>query len=415
MISVDEDVLINSSKLVPDMKQQFELDTVSAANAVRASLNAFVKELPGAPIQRARDLQKRINADYKICWHVFNTISAPNSMSSVRHIPTVLGIKRFLAAGLEAGVGPAKVEAVRVAIENFASIVNTHAGDRNVFQAMVTSTSALEDDSDDQSHRRASYRSMSQIWGFQVERHLSFCFYKCADDGQTFENCAINVKQGFRKLRGDAKPIVGGSATWQDGGTGATEFPLDRVTAAVFGAPLLREFSSPFLPSMRTDLGVNGWSYTTLTSEGIGRQNSVDLAFGVGARNLAVCFDKRSGEKTFRNNSVFRTPTASYMKDILVHRTSLRTTSVHLKMLQNMPDVNSTEIPGFIPEVKLAEKLVLLGPADQVGDTIECPRYTEIVGYAADKMGWNIAEFDVFRVKVEYPVFGSVIRIEFRG
>jgi len=388
----------NNDSDPPPMR--FEAETVEAVNSVRGALGDLLAELPGE-VRRPRELQKLLGVDYKICWQVFNVVQASDPLAAVKHTPSPSAVKRFLASGLQLGVARKRIDAVREAIEDFNRVVRVHADDRDTFQSMVAAVAEDGDGASDLQQRRAAYRSMSHIWGVQIESHLAAGFVRRARSGEGLDECLLTIKRGFRRLRPDVSPIVYGQAA-------QPQRALDPVAEKKYRAPLLPEFCSRPFPKLRTVHGANSWVYTKLATEGIGRQSRVDLAFGI-AWNNTPPNTTPEGRSCAKGGMRFRTPTGLFIFDYLIHRPSFPTALPIVRAFQDMPGDDSPAAPGDAPKLQLTERPTVLGRADKVMSHPDWPRYPELLRFAAHRLEWDLAEFDVVRLRVEFPVFASVI------
>ena len=41
------------------------------------------------------------------------------------------------------------------------------------------------------------------------------------------------------------------------------------------------------------------------------------------------------------------------------------------------------------------------------------PRYTEMIGYTLDKLGWDSKRFDVYRVRMQFPIIPTSVLVTY--
>lgn len=393
----------------------FEAATQAATAGVRAALLGLVGQI-SAEVRRPRELQKVMGLDYKICWQVINVIQAPDPLSAARYTPSAPALKRFLVRAQEMGVSTGHVDAVREAVEEFARVVKVHADDLESFQSMVSAVAA--DDGDvgtrEIQHRKLAYRSMSQIWGAQTEALLGMSMIRRSASGKGVDQCQGTAKLGLRRLRPDVSPIMYGSRAHTDVAESGRpqQVAVFPEYAEQFSAPLVPEFCSQPLPRLRTVKAGGGWTYAKLATEGIGRQSDSDLAFAVWAENVPFTIDG-DGRRVFRGGTTFRNSTAFYLFDLMVHRPSFGSVSPEVICIQDIPGDESPEVSRNAAQLVLREKVVGLGSADTINGVAEWGQWPKFVAAVFGRLGWNPAEFDLFRLRVQFPVFGSVIRVQF--
>jgi hypothetical protein len=54
-----------------------------------------------------------------------------------------------------------------------------------------------------------------------------------------------------------------------------------------------------------------------------------------------------------------------------------------------------------------------LGQGTSVLPTPDVPRYVEMADYVAERVRWDLDQFEVYRCRVEYPVMHSAVVIRF--
>jgi hypothetical protein len=271
-----------------------------------------------------------------------------------------------------------------------------------------------EDAAGELSNRCNAYNVLSRIWGTQTESHLAAAFVRGAQTAVGTDECLVSIRRGLRRLRPNVSPIVYG-ARHHSSTTPMhvrSQVPLDPIAAAKFNAPLLLDYCSKPLPKLRTVSGAAGWAYTELSSEGIGRQREVDLGFGAAANDVPFSIDTY-GSRLVRNSTTFRTSTAFFEKNFLVHRPSFGEVVPELIAFQSTPGDESPAIARAAAQLPLREKVIALGPASSSVASEQWPGLHDTLRYACDALNWDLAEFDLFRLQVRYPVLGSVIRIQF--
>ena len=93
--------------------------------------------------------------------------------------------------------------------------------------------------------------------------------------------------------------------------------------------------------------------------------------------------------------------------------------------------VHRSLFPGVTPEVlirseftpghedmrhqlPITEAPVFMGPATGIIRTAEVPRYDEMRRFVFERVGWDPSEFDVYRVRVEYPILSTAVAVSFK-
>lgn len=391
----------------------FVVDATAAFAAVQRALADLVDALPARP-DRATDVQRALSVDYKLAWQVFNIARTTHPLSAAGHVPGPPSLKRLLAAAESVGVPFRLVRRVREAVGGFEEMIRAHAGNRASFDSMIAAVCACDStDAIDLLHRRNTYRGNVHIWGLQVETFYAAVFIRRSASGKGTDECAINFKLGLRRHRPDVSAVVHGyrhhSSTPEPI---ATRIPLRPDAMDQYGAPLLSEFSTNPLPRLRTTRYDDGWTNSELIGDAIGLRSAVDLCFASAGRDVPFSYDV-DGRHLFRSAVTFATPAALLVSDLLVHRSSFGAVQPELVVHRSVPGDESPAIAGRAQRLPTRDKIVALDVKGEKSASPDVPRVPEMLRFACGELGWNLDEFDLFRVRMQYPVLNSVVRQQF--
>ncbi len=100
------------------------------------------------------------------------------------------------------------------------------------------------------------------------------------------------------------------------------------------------------------------------------------------------------------------------VQEILLHRDSFPNIRPELLVYQYSVGDHSQEGARQAQKYPLDERLIKVGRADTV-DLAEMPKYAELLRTGADYANWDLSEFDVYRVRMAYPIMYSAVRIFF--
>ena len=385
----------------------FSEETTLALQVVRRALAEFVAAVPG-DARRPTDLQKTLGVDSKICWQIFNVIRGDGPLSPAIHVPTLPALRRTMTAARSAGVPPGVIRAVQTSLKDFERVVEVHAGTRPDFDAMVAAIAP--DDSTDQlqlKHRRSVYRGLSHIWGKQIDVLSTTTLVRRSEHGT--DRVILTSKRGLRRLRPDAHIQVYGYRLGAD----TTHQP--RETSAIepgaierFGAPLLSRFCSQPLPEFRMRADPEGWKNCELTGSSIGRLSDMDLAFATLSRDVPDSHDT-DGRVWVGSNAMLTAPTGLLVQNLLVHRPSFGGLEPRLLVFAYATGTDAPKVMQSLA-LPLREQIVPIGRADQIAQTPDDPDFPDMLGACAERAGWDLSEFDGYRVRIQYPVLHTVVR-----
>lgn len=172
--------------------------------------------------------------------------------------------------------------------------------------------------------------------------------------------------------------------------------PWDRVG-------LLREASSPQLPPLRLETPPGGVPHGSLTLPGLGRRSAITLYY---ARALR---DEAHGRIDV--GGIVHRPCELAVLDVLVARTGVRWAPPTGALYLRIDDVDMVgerrpqdRHPWDVP-------VVTVESVRQVAPVPEAPSYADAVAAILDRYGWQDLEFDLHRVRMEYPILHSLIDV----
>ena len=393
--------------------ESFTAATVKAATQVRTALAGLTAAVPGGA-KKPRELERALEIDYKLAWRVFLVLRAPDAMKVASLVPKRPSIDRLLQAATSKELPHAVIEALREAAKQFEETVRVQAGDRVAFDAIVSGMSSGDGSVQiDLVERRTAFRVNSHIWGSQVDVYtLGYLIKKSSSPGEC-DVCTATGRFGFKRLRAGAratayKVLVDGVSQMFSG------TPLNDEAYRKYGVALIPEFSTQPLPEFKQIQYSSQWSGAELRDETLGQSSSVDLAFGSVSRDMSLPKDAE-GRLIVRDAIHFRTPAAKFLFDFVVHRPSFGRVDPEV--------ITATTIPGeqSIDEIVAGESLPirtdvrpLLGRMD-AADTPHAPNHAAMLRYAFKKLKWDPAEFDVYRLFMEYPVLHTTVFMQFKS
>ncbi len=386
-------------------------DAASVLVEIQRALREVISRIPGE-ITRPKDLQIKLGVEYKLCWQVLTITKTQDPLLISQYVPGITSVNKLLAAVKPMGIAQELLEDVDKAMRQFQDVVKTHSDDRRGFDSMVTSISGGEGaELIALQHRRDAFRNESQIWGSQVETFLRQMIVRKSENGSGYDRAFVSAKYGLRCLRQGVMPIIHGYRDTRAGRVSPEQVhPLDEAASAKYGAPVLPEFSTRPIPNFKTIQHSDGWIHNILAADEIGRKSAVNMVFGGVVRNMKIEHDE-SGLPALLCGATFIAPTELAIVELFVHRDSFAELAPEVWV---HPTASGAEIPDVVrmtQPLKIYETIDALGPAKRVKTIGEVPAYRQQLGYVFDKLGWVPAEFDLFRLRIPYPILHTRARI----
>lgn len=385
---------------------------VEAMMPLRGALKQLLREWGSPPTLGA--LSKLSGAGRTICWQVFRIAQAEDLAAEARHAPTPASLKRLLAAGKSAGVSQATIQAVEESAGTFQRFMKRSAADRAAFESLVAGAVSEEGGGERilLSQRRAAYRASSHIWGMQIDLQAMVVMVKKPEKGEGLDQAIAMLRRGVRRLRPEAVVSFGALHTEPSGTEARSDLTaFDAKAEAEYGVPMIPEFCSQPMPPVERVSTPTGWSWYKLAGRAVGMQSSVDWAIGGVTRNAPLM--EEGGRKLFHMSSASnKRPSGLYVGDLLIHRPTLGHVKPSFMLYESMEGDYSQGTAEMMQQFPVGAGPSGLGNAARA-EMVQFPEYPKLLRYMAAKAGWALEEFDLYRVRVEYPAFGLMSRMFF--
>ena len=392
---------------------RIQTDARKALDNLQTALADLMAHVPGG-IRRPVHLQQALGTDYKVSWQLFQIANAADSARASIHVPSTVLLRKLTKSAVEAGV-PAKVASrVDQAVDEFNLVVDAYANDRPEFDAMLASLTGGEAaQTISIQHRRAAFRSDCPLWGIQAEMNLGQVFFRGARDGRGFDECYVIVKCGLRRLRQNVMPILHGFRRPPLDG-----LPINPTSAfiqesmALYGAPLLPQFCSQPIPQLLNVAAANGSEYSVLNSKELGRKAPATVAFSGVALGSPFVEDQGRRFAEAGMGMQITIPVKLAVIELFIHRPTFGGAApVFSASAIGAEGVQLPEILRRARHLELYAEIESLGAVPQMEALPKVPKHMELVEFMFEKLGWDAAEFDVYRVQVPYPILHSELRL----
>jgi hypothetical protein len=394
----------------------FESEAARVLKQLRTALLEVVNAVPG-PKAKPAELQRSLSIDFKLSWRVLKVLSAHGPLAAGPHVPGPGAVRTFLSAAKKAGVNHRLVNAARLAAADFDNLVASHAGDRMVFDSMISALAETQDARQiTMQHRRAAFRAQSHILGLQSHVQLKCVIVQPAQDPNRVDLVRITGLLSLRQLRPNAPLIVPRiSLVNDDGGSlrdGIRE-PLDPDAGLVDGVALLRDFCSQPPPRFLPGPSELDPEFGELVSQGLGRGAAITF-FGGHLVRSAVPRYREDGNPIGANFVRVRIPSEVLFIDLLIREDTYgplapfsRARAEHFGELPHLRVLDEAQ------ELEPREPVARLGKGCSVLYTPDVPGYADLGRYVFQRLGADPERFDVYRLRVEYPLLPSTVAMAF--
>ena len=386
----------------------FSTDLDRVARHLRGSLSSMLIAAGMDPTD-PQSLARKWGINRQLSWKVAKVIQIHDAYVALQHLPGNEGLGIILKKAEQAGVDETMLAHVRHSADAFDQLIETHCGNRAVFDIMGSELSPVDQARQQQeSLRKQFFLGASSIWGAQAKVNLASWFVgPSRNEGAVARQVdLVNIKAwiGFRRLRENLSWVMSRQLSRHDSGEA---MPITTAEAldprSHLAAPLMPDFCSDPVPAfdVREDRGLTTVSLAPGPVGNIGQLSSV---FGKVYRGMPHV---RSDEDQY----------AKFVCDLNVPcEVTIFDLFVHESMAGLMPPqvtLSSRIDPGELDaernRLPLHEPLIELGVPSPPPLTLEVPRYSEMIATVMARMGWSAEEFSGYRLRMAYPPLPTLL------
>lgn len=384
----------------------FQAECEAVLVEVRAAFWA-IAEHPRLGATKARDLELALKVDAALAWGVYKAGSARSPLEAALYIPGPGSMDKFFKAAAKAGVPEPVVERARLANTAFSALVERHADDRDIFNAMVADLAGFPDETAAhvKKQKRNAFRALRYVYGLQVQTMFNTAMLHPSEGGGAIDVVNLSGDIGLRRFRGseDVRRRISFRNTFR--GPDATLEPLrlaGHVLAGGEDAPfaLLNEFCPAegidFTIAKDDEFGTQAIGITPRT---MGKTGTASYIFGWLERRHVRYADIVKDDANYSFHS--SVPAETFIQDVLVHPEVWDRPHPTLKLYSRRRSVEKGLIYEECDRLPLQEQVELLGTGLACAHTPDIPRYAELLEATAAHMGWNPREFRIYRARLE--------------
>ncbi len=390
----------------------FPAHAEAVVRRLRSALAAVVSGIPGFSYRRPNDLAAELGLDPKLAWNVSRCLDTSDPFAAVRFLPGPTGIRALLRAAQRRAAPAAAIAETQAAFAAFQALVRTHAGSRKYFNMLAAGLASSDRLRADVEHRRLMFEGHVYVWGVRARTLFRANLARPSADGEHYDLVAVRGFIDFRRMRPNVAWRLGQSFSVDSTHRvhrDARRVPLDPT--ATGPVPLLTEFCSQPIPVFRPVLGVHGEMEFEFVEDSVGDTARITCVTGELLRAVEPRF-RTDLYDDFCNAFSIRTPAEVLVFDLWLHRDLFADRGALL------PELYS-DLFGGGPQLRyeptdrlpLHDPLVPLGKGLDVIHTADIPRYPEMLRRALTRVGWNADEFDVYRLRIQYPPLPTTVML----
>ncbi len=359
---------------------------------------AFGTVLATLGVRRPIELQRLLKLDSKMSWQICKVAGLSGRTASIPSVPSRASVTRFVNGVSAAGVPARQVQSLNTAYNRFEQLVERHAGDRTSFNSLVASPTELSKEwlATDLQHRRNMFRGESHVMGVHARTRLVAGIFE-RDSGGGHRFLSLTGYVGLRVLRAMDLIRVHGCSTHNNNHDAYSQISQHRsLTAGSKDSFLLETFCSQPVSNMQVSHGGpidNSWVRTYLVRPDIGNMGLTTVMFGE-----SYLFK----QPVETNSALVTIPLEVLMIDVLA-APGLFCDAPSLSVFREGDMVVADSPP---PTILLGDyKVQSLGRGTSDLATADVPNYPDLIHAAALDLQGDIETFDVWRVRLEFPVY----------
>ncbi len=392
-------------------ESSFKQAATRALAELQQSLTNLLASGP-AEVRKASDVERVFGVNYLLGWQIYRLSTTQNPLANGMHVPGKGAMKKLLAAAAERDVPAAVIDHVTEAFEAVEQLVETDAGGREEWEALLSAFIPEERPKQELASKQAVFRGASQIKGVAMEAAVAAMAFNVSADGQRIDRAGINGEFGLRRFKPSGRILIG------IGDMMSSQIPTLTLDGRPCDEPLgtlLPEFSTSPLPPFQTQR-INNMLYYFVNAQDVGMRSAIDLVTADRQMDLWPRYRTWQGLPRQRGPVyVVATPMKQLTCDVFFHK----------DLCPEMPTLHifeagtrgwSSTIDDPLREhdrLDMQESIRALPPGLGGARLHHVPRYTEMLEHLFNTMQWDLSQFRGYRLDVQYPMYNAQYTIAF--
>lgn len=378
---------------------------------LQQQLTAVLRELGG--IRKSGDLERMLGLDRTLAWQLVKVSESSDPLENAPQVPSRVSIERFVEGAHGVGVTVEATTPLLEAHDAFETLVQRHAGDRVCFNSMISAAGKGDQwHAKELQHRRNVFRGMSHMLGVQAGLLLrSSIVRRMPENPDAVDTRIIGGVANLRLLWEMERINVYQSRTFRKREDGVS-YQSDIARTNLAGGEdaegyLLSSFCCPSDPKVEMVPADSGWLYGNLMNGSVGATAESTLFFGTRYYNIP---HPEGREGQFATRLHIEMPVKSYVCDELVEPGFADDWLSRVETMVGSSSSDRAAPPGI--ERLLPSRLEFEPMGKGPKPLKECRRYTELLESVAAQAGIDISQYECWRLRVDYPLYGSTISAE---
>ncbi len=399
------------SKTRAAVNSTFLSESTAVLRELQEQLTVVLRELGG--VKKSGDLERMLGLDRTLAWQLVKVSESGDPLENAPQVPSRVSIERFVEGAHGVGVASEATTPLLEAHGAFETLVQRHAGDRVCFNSMISAAGKGNQwHAKELQHRRNVFRGMSHMLGVQAGLLLrSSIVRRMPENRDAVDSSVVGGVVDLRLLWEMERINVYQSRTFRKRDDGVS-YQSDIARTNLRGQQdaegyLLSSFCSPANPTVEMVHGDSGWIYGNLMHGSVGATAESTLLFGTRYYNIP---HPEGREGQFSTRLHIELPVKSYVCDELIEPGFADDWLPRVETMVGSSSSDRAAPPGI--ERVLPSRLEFEPMGKGPKPLKEYKQYPELIESVAEQAGIDISQYECWRLRVDYPLYGSTISAE---
>ena len=385
----------------------------AAGRELASSFADLVQSTPGRPLT-PQDLARAVGVNKDLAHRLMSALRKRAPMATVYLMPGPEPLRRFLIAIGKKGARAEHIHRAEVAVCSFDSLIKNAAGDRSGLDAIISASLPDMRARFESTAKQLVFRGMRQLKGVAADVTFFTAILHPSLAGQRHALVMLRGYLGLHRVRPGATFKMGVVSGGND--PIAKPFTLAREPIGDPRGVLLTAFCSGPPVELHVHTKAQDLVYALCWGDSVGRNSVRDLVMAE-LRPDAMRQHRSSEDprpKAGLTNAI-AVPTRRYIFDLILHAEAYPGWAPTARILETgeLGSADPNDMTRDLDVLDVAERVDPMGWGIERFRAEEIPRYLELLQYVCDNLHWDPQRFRGYRVRIEYPIFGSQVQVAF--
>ncbi|MHA7812498.1 MAG: hypothetical protein ACX94C_03765 [Phycisphaerales bacterium] len=391
------------------MSESIGTDQLRQPKAVGHDLQSALKKVLGdieGCSMRPTDIARTLDVSRVMVSRLINAIKKPDPIETLTRIPGPETLRSIVRAASKAGVPSDEANKALTLIDAFDDLIREEYGTRTAMNAALSGANEKALEKFEQSSRYQVFKGMSQIVGARSSLWITcMMMTQNAENESGIDISTIHGTSGLRRLRPDTpiRFVYGIPPEYTDRRQSPQRKDFD-ITSFMVHEPAPLEVEEE-----------NGQIINNFNPEMGGKDALYDMFSEVYIPNGSCRY--AGGGRTMRGTTVVPDlPVVTLVSDVVLCDGIFDGVDPELFVYNTMPrgGADIEDPKRDIDRVSTGEDLIEIEDLSEL-ELSEFPKYVDMVRYLCEKNRRSIDSVRVYRLRVQYPIFGFQYTIGFRA